>query len=276
MQDLLDKYAQAQKPLPTVPLPQKVVHPTLTASTVESRGIKRSRLVPENLRSMTTADMASDAMPTYDKENEHPAGTLENPKKRMKPAGPISAMALKPPSRTTSRKPGPNTVLSPKSHNSRTFPTSPLKSASPIKDSALPKPTSRATVAKQTRPVSRQIKRPAAQPSAPSTQNIPESSGYTAHNRPSIGSDDSNGTTIVKKPATSVTVAAKRAAMTATAPAAAAPKSRTAGIKNALSSLTGSKRGAASKKAAASTAAATTTHASSTTTVGGRTLRKRG
>ncbi|PSK55679.1 hypothetical protein B9Z65_4557 [Elsinoe australis] len=263
MQDLVNKYSQPQpvKTAPAPPPPQKISYPALSATTGNARGIKRN----------------SDAMPQYDKENEQPTGNLENPKKRVKTTTGTSAVASKP-SRTVSRKAGPNAVLSPKSHNSRTFPTSPIKPSSPVKESVLPKPTSRiggTTAAKQSRPASRQTKRPAATTAQPSAPTIPESSGYTAHNRPSSGSDDSNGTTIMKKPVSratgTTTAAAAKKAATATTKV-----SRTAGIKNALSSLTGSKRAAASKKGAAVVPTATTTHASSTTTVGGRTLRKRG
>ncbi|PNS18601.1 hypothetical protein CAC42_5140 [Sphaceloma murrayae] len=263
MQELVDKYSQppVQKVAPPPSSPQKISYPALSATAGNARGVKRS----------------SDSMPKYDKENEHPGGALENPKKRVKTTAPITAVPSKP-TRTASRKPGPTAVLSPKSHNSRTFPTSPLKAASPVKESVLPKPTSRAvgpSTTKQVRPASRQIKRP-----APATSHgmaalaIPES-GLTAHNRPSSGSDDSNGTTIVKKPASRATGAATTATAKKTA-AAPVKTSRTAGLKNALSSLTGSKRAAASKKATAVAPTATTTHASSTTTVGGRTLRKRG
>ncbi|KAF2226621.1 Borealin N terminal-domain-containing protein [Elsinoe ampelina] len=264
MQDLVDKHSKPQpsKTLPAPPSPQKISYPALSATTGNARGIKRT----------------SDVMPNYDKENEHPAGALENPKKRVKTTAGISAVATKP-SRTASRKAGPAAVLSPKSHNSRTFPTSPIKSASPVKESVLPKPISRAlgpAASKSVRPASRQTKRPAANTSQPmSSRTIPESSGLTAHNRPSSGSDDSNGTTIVKKPAARAT-ATTTSATAKKAATATATKSRTQGLKNALSSLTGSKRGLASKKGTAVAPTATVTHASSTTTVGGRTLRKRG
>ncbi|KAF2151327.1 hypothetical protein K461DRAFT_280114 [Myriangium duriaei CBS 260.36] len=248
MQDLLDKYSQPQKTV-TITSPHKASYPMLSTTAATSRGLKRT----------------SDAMP--DKENERPAGDLENPKKRAKTTAPNSTVPVKPTARTASRKPGPSSVLSPKSHNSRTYPISPLKAASPIKpaspvkESTLPKPSSRVNLtatSKQTRPASRQTKRPAAQ----------TDSGLTATNRPSSGSDASSGTTIMKRVAPTMTATAKKVAPAAT-------KSRTAGIKSALSSLTGSKRGAATKKAAAVTAPTTTT-ANSTTTVGGRTLRKRG
>ncbi|KAF4555378.1 Hypothetical protein D9617_2g053350 [Elsinoe fawcettii] len=263
MQDLVDKYSQPQptKALPPVPLPQKISYPALSATTGNARGVKRT----------------SDALPQFDKENEHPGGPLENPKKRVKTAAGISAVPVKP-SRTASRKQGPAAVLSPKSHNSRTFPTSPLKSASPVKESTLPKPTSRTVgtaATKTTRPASRQTKRPAAHASQPLSRVLPEPSDLTAHNRPSSGSDDSNGTMIMKKAparatATTTSAAAKKATTTT------ATKSRTQGLKNALSSLTGSKRSAAGKKGTAVAPTATTTHAASTTTIGGRTLRKRG
>lgn len=249
MQDLLDKYSQPQSLAVINHSPHKALYPSISTNAAAPRGLKRP----------------SDAMP--DKENERPVGDIENPKKRVKTTAPISAVPIKPAARTTSRKPGPATVLSPKSHNSRTLPVSPFKTTSPLKDSALPKPSARSTTAasKATRPQSRQIKRPVAQPAA--TVNL------TADNRPSSGSDVSSGTTIMVKRTAPATAATKKA----TTAAAGAPKSRTAGIKNALSSLTGSKRAATKKAAAAApTASTATANSASTTTVGGRTLRKRG
>ncbi len=53
---------------------------------------------------------------------------LANPKKRAKTAATTTATANTKASRTVSRKAVPSTVLSPKSHNSRTLPRSPFKS----------------------------------------------------------------------------------------------------------------------------------------------------
>ncbi|GAB7343631.1 hypothetical protein MBLNU457_1626t1 [Dothideomycetes sp. NU457] len=257
MQDLLDKYSAktevpAQKSA-TVP----VTYKETTVSPVMNRGIKR----------------ASDALHALDKENEAPEiTTLDNPKKRAKTAVPTVAAstAAKEAAKAVTRKPVPAQVLSPKSHNSRTLPTSPIKIASPAK-SYMPRPaspakpllTGPAPTAKSTRAPSKQVKRPAPVTNV-SSQSVQQETQRKPSARHSSDSDSTATTTVMKK---TTTTAAKS---TKAAPAPAAKK--VGGFKGAIASLTGSKRG----KKAAEAAPAPVPELAKTTTVGGRTLRKRG
>lgn len=215
----------------------------------------------------------SDALHTSDKENEAPeVTTLENPKKRTKTAVPTvpANTAAKEGAKAVTRKPVPGQVLSPKSHNSRTLPASPIKIASPAK-SYMPRPaspakpllTGPAPSAKPTRAPSKQVKRPApvTNVSSQSVQQEPQRKPSACH---SSDSDSTATTTVMKKPATTA------AKSTKAAPTTAAKK--VGGLKGAIASLTGSKRG----KKAAEAASTPAPEPAKTTTVGGRTLRKRG
>ncbi|KAJ9631650.1 hypothetical protein H2203_000049 [Taxawa tesnikishii (nom. ined.)] len=274
MQDLVDKYAQQQQQQKSAaslnkaavrdfapPVPPKTTQAAPGAARV--RGLKRS----------------SNDFLSADKENSNPSGnTLDNPKKRAKPNTTISSI---PPSsapsansratRTTSRKaPPPSTVLSPKSHNSRTYPHSPLKPASPPAKPAQqqhhPLSPVKMTVTKTTtaapRPASRTATKRTAAP--PQASNIHAYSSSQAQpdgieGRSSIGTDVSAGTTIVRKPAAATT---KKAAAT----------KKTGGIKGALAGLANKRMATAAAKKAEAAAAA----APAPTTAGGRVLRKRG
>ncbi|KIW07650.1 uncharacterized protein PV09_01592 [Verruconis gallopava] len=129
--DLIEKYAEHLEPpqqqkqaygasKPTLSRTTTAVskEPIATGSSPMRRGLKRD---------------SSEMMEQSDKENIQ-AG-LDMPKKRAKTADTTTvATAAGPavPSRGTSRKIDPSKVLSPKSHNSRTYPISPAK-ASPSK-----------------------------------------------------------------------------------------------------------------------------------------------
>lgn len=123
------------------------------------------------------------------------ANDLANPKKRAK--GNI-AIANSKATRTGSRKAGPAGVLSPKSHNSRTYPQSPLKPStlSPEKTQvARPVISTQTNAAKPTTRVpSRQTKR----------------NNTQADGRASEASNSSAGTTIITKPGTKKAPAATK------------------------------------------------------------------
>ena len=215
----------------------------------------------------------SDALHASDKENEAPeVTTLDNPKKRAKIAAPtVAANTAAKDVKAVTRKPVPAQVLSPKSHNSRTLPTSPIKIASPTK-SYMPRPASPAKplltgpppTAKPARAPSRQVKRPAPVTNV-SSQSVQQEPQRKPSARNSSDSDSTATTTIMKKTTTTTTAKSTKAA-----PAPAAKK--VGGFKSAIASLTGSKRG----KKAAEAAPAPVPEPAKTTTIGGRTLRKRG
>jgi hypothetical protein len=185
---------------------------------------------------------------------------LPNPKKRAKPtpAATANTKATRTASRLKQQEIAPSTVLSPKSHNSRTLPRSPFKmgsspekekptaarAPSPIKHSNLAPPKQAAS-----RPASRQVnsKRTAATATASDTEG-----------RISEASNTSAGTTIVTK----LGNAAKR--VPAAAAAAVGKKSATAAGKTAAAE----RKAAAAKKENAPPAPVPAG--------GGRTLRKRG
>ncbi|GAB7352761.1 hypothetical protein MBLNU459_g3110t1 [Dothideomycetes sp. NU459] len=256
MHDLVHKYDGQNKPGPTSSSPQKpqLQHISqLSSSPAKNKGLKRS----------------SDHFATAaDKENAQPATAIDlaNPKKRSKPnpAPPTAPAAApsSPPVRSARPLAGakkPNTILSPKSHNSRTLPRSPIKSPPPTKvPSRAPPP---AAAAKPTRTASRATKRPATAEPAQSKRT-----------RNSDSSDASAGTTIVRTAQPKAAAAASKKATAAAAKVdvpASAPAKKTGTLKSAFNSLTGSKRG----KAAAAAAAAK--EAAPATTAGGRVLRKR-
>lgn len=132
-----------------------------------------------------------------------------------------------------SRAPSPAklTVLSPRSHNSRTLPRSPFKTNSPEK--AFSKPTAASTrAAKQpasrapSRAVSRQGKPIARKPAAGKAGHDTESEG-----RDSEGSATSAVTTIVRKPATTTARSGAASQKATSKTTTSQPKKRTAATK---------------------------------------------
>lgn len=158
MGDLLLKHSEATTRLPNVAAPDTVA-PTVSFGTTKSAAPSKSvplppappttsTQLPSNVRLAPSASgstrrvSSDDIYVASDKENDdiptQPAGTmppLKNPK-RAKAGGPTS--------RATSRTAKPTSVLSPKSHNSRTLPRSPIKEyPSPTKPhSYMARPTS--------------------------------------------------------------------------------------------------------------------------------------
>ncbi|KAK5174404.1 uncharacterized protein LTR77_001484 [Saxophila tyrrhenica] len=233
MQDLLDEHAEKAnpKPAPAVPVQEEQQQ---KEGTPARKSLKRQ-----------SEEMAAEE---NDKENV-PASSqatqadLANPKKRAKTTTTTTAANTKA-SRTASRKVAPSSVLSPKSHNSRTLPRSPIKPANSFEKPSSPvKPTTTTAPAAGKRTASRaQAKRGAPAP--------PANEGDTS--RSSEASNTSAGTTIVTK-----APPAKGRAAAGAKKAPADPKTTTATAK----------RGAAAKKEnvpPVPTAAA------------GRSLRKRG
>jgi len=143
--ELVEKYADnleppkpQAKPFHTKPLPAP---PMVNAGTTSRSGTANS------LSPARGAKRSSDHF-TSDKENMN--ADLDNPKKRSRTAAaPAAARAV----RAVSRKLNPASVLSPKSHNSRTLPQSPLRPvpSSPGK-STLGRPASPAKSAASTAP----------------------------------------------------------------------------------------------------------------------------
>ena len=150
--ELIEKYSEhlsPQKPRPQPPALSKPLpdaprilasldsRPTTAASASPSKGTKRT---------------STEFFGTSDKENMRT--DLENPKKRSRIAIPPSTTTTRA-GRAASRRMDPSSVLSPKSHNSRTLPQSPLQPApsSPPK-SFLARPVSPAkTLAADVAPV---------------------------------------------------------------------------------------------------------------------------
>ena len=130
-----------------------------------------------------------------DKENVPSEQALEipNPKKRTKTTATANSKA------TRARNAGPAGVLSPKSHNSRTLPHSPIKPAEKP-TTARPMSSAQNTASRTTRAPSRQTKRPG---TASDTEG-----------RASEASNTSAGTTIVTKPGSRKAAAPKKATTT--------------------------------------------------------------
>jgi hypothetical protein len=185
----------------------------------------------------------SDQISEDDKENipsssvQQSQQDLANPKKRAKTTAAANTKAA----RTASRKVVPSTVLSPKSHNSRTLPRSPFKPAgnAPEKPTIRPASPAKSIPIPGKRTASRTAKRGAA--AGPGSENDA--------GRSSEASNTSAGTTIVHKPAPKGRTAAKKAPATTTKAATG----------------TAAKRGAAAKKE----------NIPPTTAAAGRSLRKR-
>ncbi|KAI7163631.1 hypothetical protein KC349_g1157 [Hortaea werneckii] len=261
IQDLLDEHAQREKPQPAPPVPATNTEPT-KAPVVPSKSPLRKSLKRQSDH-ISTAD---------DKENtELPPNDLPNPKKRAKTAATTTAANPKPASRTASRKvPAPPGILSPRSHNSRTLPKSPIKPTGEKEPSKFLSPTKATTTTVASGPGSRAPSR--AQQQQPNSKR-PVSRTSTATTRRSAGS---TGTTIVKsssaasqnQPPAPAPVVKKGPGRPATAKQSAVS---TAAAKTAAAAGVGSKKGAAAKKENLAPGAAT-----AGTGATGRTLRKRG
>jgi hypothetical protein len=152
IEDLIDKYATNLDPPPAQALPpayKPAFSRTNTANSKESvvmtsspmrKGLKRDRFVIHLKISYGSNILASsDMMGQSDKENA--GADLDLPKKRARTANNTLKPSGAAQTRPVSRKVDPSKVLSPKSHNSRTYPQSPVKPFSPAK-SALARPVS--------------------------------------------------------------------------------------------------------------------------------------
>ncbi|KAI7525081.1 hypothetical protein KC331_g17740 [Hortaea werneckii] len=260
IQDLLDEHAQREKPQPAPPVPATNTEPA-KASVVPSKSSLRKSLKRQSDH-ISTAD---------DKENaELPPNDLPNPKKRTKTA--TTSANTKPASRTASRKvPAPPGILSPRSHNSRTLPKSPIKPTGEKESSKFLSPTKPPTTTVSSGPGSRAPSR--AQQQQPNSKR-PVSRTSIATTRRSAGS---TGTTIVKSSSSAASqnqapapapVVKKGPGRPATAKQSAVS---TAAAKTAAAAGVGGKKGAAAKKENLAPGAATAGAGGT-----GRTLRKRG
>lgn len=149
---------------------------------------------------------------------------LANPKKRTKTTTTTTTKTTTQANTKASRAKNPpanSTVLSPKSHNSRTLPRSPFKAGGSPEKASTVRPVSPAKpVPSKGRAASRQQTTKKAAPAAPNNT--------TDDGRSSGVSDSSAGTTIVSKPAPK-----GRAAATAKKPTAAAKAGAGAATKKA-------------------------------------------
>jgi hypothetical protein len=243
IQELLDEHAGKE----TVQQVGEAERPT--------KALKRSRWASWMARQRmkdtdcSPSDHISDDFGAQDKENAAPAqpDSQDPPvtQQRAPKAAAPSAIANTKAARTASRanvKPlQPSTVLSPKSHNSRTLPRSPFKATSP--DKPLPQRPINTAKPPAVRVASRQQTTTAAKKLGNAREREQRSSG---------GSDSSAGTTIVHK-------------------AAAGARSRVAAAAKKTAAVG---RAATGKKAGA--AAASKKENVGPVTAGGRILRKRG
>ncbi|KAK3111284.1 hypothetical protein LTR53_013625 [Teratosphaeriaceae sp. CCFEE 6253] len=225
MQDLLDEHTEKSRPAPAPPVPAKDDAVQQSSAQVTRSPARKS--LKRQSDHISTSD---------DKENApaSPAGVdLPNPKKRAKTT--TTATANTKATRTVSRKgiAPPSSVLSPKSHNSRTLPRSPFRSpekptafqarpTSPVKPSiqhlAPPKAVGRA-------PSRQQAKRPVTAMATAMDEEM-------AEGRSSEASIASAGTTIVTKPAASRGRAGvKKAAASAIATAKTVGRPKAAAVK---------------------------------------------
>ncbi|RMX97242.1 hypothetical protein D0867_12853 [Hortaea werneckii] len=250
IQDLLDEHAQREKPQPAPPVPATNIEPA-EAPVVPSKSPLRKSLKRQSDH-ISTAD---------DKENaELPPNDLPNPKKRTKTAT-TAAANTKPASRTASRKvPAPPGILSPRSHNSRTLPKSPIKPTGEKEPSKFLSPTKSTTTTSraQQQPNS---KRPVSRTSTATTRRSAGSTGTTIVKSSSSAASQNQAPApapVVKKGPGRPTTAKQSAVSTAAAKTAAA-----AGV--------GGKKGAAAKKENLAPGAGTAGTGGT-----GRTLRKRG
>ncbi|EME49437.1 hypothetical protein DOTSEDRAFT_118040 [Dothistroma septosporum NZE10] len=208
IQDLVDEHTAKARPAPPQPMP--------VASKVQQAKAATKAPAPTKQSSKRKSD---DISAGDDKENlpaPSEAQDLTNPKKRTKLGGVVANSKA---TRTASRKAGPAGVLSPKSHNSRTYLQSPLKSSNLS--------SAQSAIA----PVRASARAPSRQ-----TDNKRSAATSEADGRTSGASDSSAGTTIVTKPGARKAPVAKKMAKTAaisrkavTAKHDAAPPSTTAG-----------------------------------------------
>ncbi|KAI7601317.1 hypothetical protein KC346_g12876, partial [Hortaea werneckii] len=270
IQDLLDEHAQREKPQPAPPVSATNTEPT-KAPVVPSKSPLRKSLKRQSDH-ISTAD---------DKENaELPPNDLPNPKKRAKTAAAATTTTTttttanpKPASRTASRKvPAPPGILSPRSHNSRTLPKSPIKPTSEKEPSKFLSPTKPTTATVAGGPGSRAPSRAQQQQTH---GKRPVSRTSTTTSRRSAGS---TGTTIVKSSSAASQNQAPAPAPVVKKgpgrPATAAAKQSgisTAAAKTAAAAGVGGKKGGAAKKENLAPSAATAGAGGT-----GRTLRKRG
>ncbi|TKA83551.1 hypothetical protein B0A55_00525 [Friedmanniomyces simplex] len=258
MGDLLEEHtekarAKAEPDLaPPVPVNDTAVEQQRVAAVVKSPERERKSLKRQS-------DQISTQNNNHDDKENAPAPApiestldLPNPKKRVNTA---TTTANTKATRTVSRKgPAPSTVLSPKSHNSRTLPRSPFKPAlSPEKTAMLERLASpiKSSIQHLAPPAKGGTQAPSRQTKRPGTAMEAETERDATEGRSSEASTTSAGTTIVTKPATKV--------------------GRPAGAKKATAA-TAAKTTAVGRKPAA----AKKENVPPVPVGGGRTLRKRG
>ncbi|KAK3722208.1 hypothetical protein LTR37_002641 [Vermiconidia calcicola] len=250
MQDLLDEHAERARPKPSAPLAVPEEQEAETTAPVK-KGTKRSSdEISTASPAENNAEDDKENAPVQPSSSQAAQHDLPNPKKRAKTA--LAATANTKAARTASRKVVPSTVLSPKSHNSRTLPRSPFKmSGSPEKPSIRPispvKPAAPTGRAGATRTASRQA----------SKKYLTAPVGIENEGRSSEASNASTGTTVI----------VTKAAGAKGRPAAAGAKKATAS--------TAAKSGGGAKKTTAA-AAKKENVPPVPTAAAGRSLRKRG
>ncbi|RMZ19111.1 hypothetical protein D0859_16900 [Hortaea werneckii] len=241
IQDLLDEHAQREKPQPAPPVPASNTEPT----TYPPPTIKKT-------------------------PNSHPT-TSPTRKSAPKPQQQQQIRNL-PPAPPPAKSPHPPGILSPRSHNSRTLPKSPIKPTGEKEPSKFLSPTKATTTTVAGGPGSRAPSR-AQQQQQPANKR-PVSRTSTTTSRRSAGS---TGTTIVKSSAASQNQAPAPAPVVKKGPgrpATATAKQSgisTAAAKTAAAAGVGGKKGGAAKKENLAPSAATAGAGGT-----GRTLRKRG
>ncbi|KAM3418652.1 hypothetical protein BST61_g4629 [Cercospora zeina] len=184
IQELIDEHHAKSRPAPPPP----------ASIAVQPQPKQATQSAPTQAK--PSAKRKSDEMATEDdKENvpSEPALDIPNPKKRAKTTATANSKA------TRARNAGPAGVLSPKSHNSRTLPHSPIK---PVEKPSMARPMSSAqnTATRAAR--------------APSRQSKPPGAASDTEGRASEASNTSAGTTIVTKPGARKAAVPKTAAST--------------------------------------------------------------
>ncbi|CAK1355882.1 hypothetical protein CB0940_00443 [Cercospora beticola] len=184
IQELIDEHHAKSRPAPPPSAPIAVKSQPKQA--VQPAPIQTKPSIKRKSDEMASAD---------DKENvpSEQALDIPNPKKRTKTTATANSKA------TRARNAGPAGVLSPKSHNSRTLPHSPIKPAE--------KPTTARPMSSAQNTASRAARAPSRQTKRPGTASDTEG-------RASEASNTSAGTTIVTKPGTRKAAAPKKATTT--------------------------------------------------------------
>ncbi|CAK3889208.1 Hypothetical predicted protein [Lecanosticta acicola] len=179
--DLVEEHAAKAKPGPAPPL-MPAAREADPAQPAKQSVAQKKQLGKRKSDDISTGD---------DKENvvSNDADDLANPKKRTKTN---IAIANSKATRTGSRKVGPAGVLSPKSHNSRTYPQSPLKPSTLSPEKVQPARPMISSQSAATKPVTR----------APSRQTKRNRPAADVDGRTSEASNSSAGTTIITKPGT--------------------------------------------------------------------------